>query len=837
MFHTDVQQLASGHGAAGDADLADADRRFHSLLRSISGIFYRCELFSPWTMSFISEGVEALTGYRDDELTEGWAALMLPEDRPAVEAAIGEAMAAGRRFDVEYRITHKAGSTRWVSERGHAVYDPGNRPLFLEGVITDISARKEAEERDRVAAIRLCHMLNSIPQMVWSMNADGSDPFYNSQWFEFVGGDPDDHRHRVDLLHPEDRERVEATWTAHLASGTSFECQYRLLHVRHGFRWVLARGQAATDPTSGSVRWYGTCSDIHEQVVAKNALQASEALNRSMIEATPDALSLIDGNGRITFLNGAAVAALGLPSPHALTGHNWLGLFPTSVRTAAAAALAQAQNGGAAHFTVAQQDGVERRWWDVLLAPIKAERGGGILSIARDISHQKTAEERVRWAANHDALTRLPNRALFQFTLDRQLAEAEATRTGLAVLMLDLDNFKRTNDALGHDAGDALLVEFAQRLRRAVRGDELVARLGGDEFALLLRNVDGADAIEQVVDAIGRELELPFEYDGKLLDIRTSIGASLYPIHGSSRAELLKHADIALYGAKAAGRGVLRVFAPAMRAEAQNRMSMLSLAKDALAQDRILPFYQPKFDLRTGRLAGFEALLRWHHPSFGIQLPGTVEAAFQDVTLAAAISERMLDAVIRDLRRWRDEGVAFNHVAVNAAAAEFRNGDFAERLLERLRRAGLPPSCLQLEVTETVFLGRGAEHVADSLRRLAAAGIIIALDDFGTGYASLSHLNQFPVHVLKIDGSFVRNLGKSAHDTAIVRAVINLGRSLGSSVVGEGVETQAQLDQLRRLRCHYGQGYLFGKAGPADAVPDLIREWRRHSPARRPATS
>jgi EAL domain-containing protein (putative c-di-GMP-specific phosphodiesterase class I) len=263
------------------------------------------------------------------------------------------------------------------------------------------------------------------------------------------------------------------------------------------------------------------------------------------------------------------------------------------------------------------------------------------------------------------------------------------------------------------------------------------------------------------------------------------------------------------------------MFAPEMRAEMQNRMSMLSLARDALADDLIVPHYQPKVDLRTGALDGFEALLRWQHPALGMQVPGTISAAFEDSTLAAEISDRMIDRVIRDMRRWTDAGVAFDHVAVNAAAAEFRRGGFGERVLERLHHAKLPPRCLQIEVTETVFLGRGAEHVEEALRLLASEGVEIALDDFGTGYASLSHLNHFPVSAIKIDQSFIRNLEASSHDAAIVRAVINLGRSLGIKIIGEGVETAAQAALLKRYRCHSAQGYLYGRAEAADSVPAL----------------
>jgi EAL domain-containing protein (putative c-di-GMP-specific phosphodiesterase class I) len=262
-----------------------------------------------------------------------------------------------------------------------------------------------------------------------------------------------------------------------------------------------------------------------------------------------------------------------------------------------------------------------------------------------------------------------------------------------------------------------------------------------------------------------------------------------------------------------------------MRASAQKRLSVLAVARDAVRQDRIIANYQPKVDLRSGLLGGFEALLRWQHPSKGLQTADTIASAFQDGMLAAEISDRIIGYVIADMRRWLDDGIRFQHVAVNAAAAELQDARFADNLLDRLRRADLPPSLLQLEVTETVFLGRGAEYIEDALRALSLEGIQIALDDFGTGYASLSHLNKFPVHIIKIDRSFIAKLETSDHDATIVRAIIKLGRSLGIKTVAEGIETKRQAEFLRKHRCSFGQGFFFAEAVSAGDVPCLVTEW------------
>jgi EAL domain-containing protein (putative c-di-GMP-specific phosphodiesterase class I) len=281
---------------------------------------------------------------------------------------------------------------------------------------------------------------------------------------------------------------------------------------------------------------------------------------------------------------------------------------------------------------------------------------------------------------------------------------------------------------------------------------------------------------------------------------------------------MLKNADVALYVAKASGRRNLKVFNAGMRVDVERRHGMISRARRALEEDSIVPYYQPKVELGSGRIAGLEALLRWRHPEQGIQTPDTISAAFEDLALAAEISDRIVERLVVDVRDWLDRGYDFGHVAFNAAAAELRAGDFADRLLERLEKALIPPSAIQMEVTETVFLGRGAEYVHRTLDTLSEAGIRIALDDFGTGYASLSHLKEFPVHLLKIDKSFIRNLRPDTEDGAIVDAVIGLGRSLQIDVIAEGIETVAQRDTLVAMGCLYGQGYLYSRPIPAAQV-------------------
>jgi diguanylate cyclase (GGDEF)-like protein/PAS domain S-box-containing protein len=822
------------------AQLREARRTFEQFASNLNGVAYRCQLDAPWRMSFVSSGVEALTGYSADALgqAKAWADIMHPDDLPAVEAEVAAGVAERRSFNPCYRIVHASGELRWVREQGRAIYDEAGKPLFLEGVITDAGAEKrlelslraaEAEASRRADSLHI--LLDAVPQMIWSYDRTRDRPRYSKQWETFTGldlnaaGAPD----RIDLIHPDDFAASNARWHYSLATEEPYESQYRVRHRSGEYRWILSRGRPHRHD-DGKVVWYGSCTDIHERMMTEAALDASERLARGIIDASPDCISVLGLDGHRLFANAATRRAYQVDEETDLGGELWGTRFPEPARSRAAEALARAQRGEQARLLI--QYGPEQRWWDIILAPVRDDQGRAtrIIVLSRDISDQKKAEERASWAANHDALTGLPNRFLFQKTLDEAIACSRIAGGGFAILLLDVDDFKRINDTLGHDAGDALLCTFAERIRGAIRAEDMVARLGGDEFAVMLAGVEEESGVAAAVDTILSALREPCVHGGRVLDCQASIGASLFPHQGTDRAELLKNADVALYAAKAAGRANLKLFRADMRKEMQARVSMLNLARDALAHRRIVPFYQPKIDLATGAVSGFEALLRWRHPSMGPQSPATIAAAFEDLALASEISDQMIAAVITDLVHWRDDGVDIGHVAINAAAAEFRRGDFADKLLERLHVAALPPSLLQVEVTETVFLGRGAESVERALKLLSGAGAGIALDDFGTGYASLSHLKQFPVDLIKIDRSFVRDLEDDPDDAAIIDAVVNLGRALGIRTVAEGVENERQHGFITSLGCDYGQGFLYGKAAPANEVATMLK--RRASPLR-----
>ncbi|WP_184072002.1 sensor domain-containing phosphodiesterase, partial [Sphingosinicella soli] len=413
-----------------------------------------------------------------------------------------------------------------------------------------------------------------------------------------------------------------------------------------------------------------------------------------------------------------------------------------------------------------------------------------IIEREAQVATQSQLSEKLRHVAQHDVLTGLPHREMFRKRIVAAMRDAERKNTRVALMLVDVDHFKQINDSLGHDAGDALLCNFADRLRALVRGTDIVARLGGDEFGLLLSGIDRDEDVEAIIRSLNDRLNQPMEHHGRVVDCRASTGLAIFPDHATTLEKLVKCSDLALAAAKRT-RGCVETFFPSMAEEFEREAQILSIAREAATSGSIVAHYQPKIGLSSGTLVGFEALVRCDRPSLAPILPEFFGLPFADHELTLAISRQMLACVLDDIRRWVDRGLDFGHVAINTGAADFHGNDFAERLLAEIETRGLKPSMIELEVTEGVFLGRGSHHVARALSVLSEYGVRIALDDFGTGYAALTHLKQFRVDVLKIDRSFVSGIGENVDDTAIVRALIALGESLGIETVAEGIETQA----------------------------------------------
>jgi diguanylate cyclase (GGDEF)-like protein len=442
-----------------------------------------------------------------------------------------------------------------------------------------------------------------------------------------------------------------------------------------------------------------------------------------------------------------------------------------------------------------------------------------IIGSIQDITEQRQQAAKMERLAFYDSLTGLPNRALFQIRFSTAVAEAEQLGSKVGLLILDLDHFKDLNDTLGHAAGDALLRSVSEQLLAVYCGTDRVARLGGDEFAVIIPNVRDANDLMVPTERLRELLRDPHEPDGKRLPISVSIGAALYPEHDRNAAGLLRNAEIALYRAKNAGRNRFVIFEQSMREEVEQRISLLGEIRSGIERGEFALYYQPLVRIAEPRaVTGFEALMRWKHPARGVLAPDKFLAGLEDPELSLSLGEVALDSAMAQMRAWIDTGIDFGRIAVNLSASQFRGGNLAKAIVAKLARARVPAKRLTLEVTENVYLGWGSDVVAETIRALHEAGILIALDDFGTGYASLTHLKQFPIDRIKIDRSFVRDL----RDPAIVAAILSIGASMGIKVVAEGVEDVHQLELLGTMGCDQAQGYYFARPMPATDVPKFL---------------
>lgn len=453
-----------------------------------------------------------------------------------------------------------------------------------------------------------------------------------------------------------------------------------------------------------------------------------------------------------------------------------------------------------------------RRRWARCVCEAEVQRGKVVrlIGTVQDTTLQRATEEEVNFIATHDMVTGLLNRAVFQERLDRALAFRTPTRM-VGLYLIDVDHFKSVNDTLGHHAGDVLLAEVGRRLREAVGELGIVARLGGDEFALLMPDCGGEDELTAIGEQMMRGLQQPIAYDAESIPVTISVGIARAQ-SGTAADQLFKDADIALYEAKGEGRNRFVLFDRAMRDAIELRHSILRAIRQAIDRGDLRLHYQPKYSLRTGVLAGFEALLRWHRPDGFIASPGFFGIALDDPQLGLAIGDMVIREAVRQAADWRARGIVFDHIAINVATPQFRRGDLCDCLTAALDEFDVPASALMVEVTENVLLSKVADEVQSTLSQLASKGIKIALDDFGTGYASLSHLKDFPVDLLKIDRSFVATLTEERESRSIVRGITALAHDLGIPVIAEGVETAAQRDMLRHFGVDFGQGYLFSRA-------------------------
>ena len=685
---------------------------------------------------------------------------------------------------------------------------------------------RTGQELLREAEARFQLLVETIPGVVYiaEPGEDGTWIYISPRLEELLGYAPEewlaDPSRWTAVMHPDDREAVlenEAAWIK--TTGGVYVGEYRLRGRDGRYRWIRDAATARPGQRPGDTAvWFGVLTDVTESRQSQEALRNSEQLLRSVLETAQDAFVAFDSGGAVLDWNRRAETMFGRRRADVL-GHQLAALvIPERLRAAhplhlEGPVVAHEPDAPRAPLetTAVRADGTEFPT-ELTLWTTSSGDGPRYNVFVRDITERQQLQDKLRALAFSDALTGLPNRALFIDRLEQALAQVGVARS-VAVLFLDIDDFKTVNDSLGHPAGDQLLRVVADRIRAVVRSADVVARFAGDEFAVLLHDVACPQDALAVAAAINQALRAPLALDGRNTVVTASIGvASTTPGLVVLAQDLLRDADTAMYHAKRSGKDTSVGHDPVMHAEAVARLDLKADLQLALANDELFLLFQPYVAMDDGRLAGFEALIRWSHPVRGLVAPTEFIPVAEETGLIHLIGDWVLREACRQAELWpaARPGEPAPSVNVNVSAMQLQEPGLVERVDAALRASRLAPQRLVLDITEGMLLDR-VDQAVTTLQRLRSLGVRIALDDFGTGYSSLSYLQHLPIDVLKIDKSFVDGLGIGQDESSMAKVVLQIARTLRLKVVAEGVENREQEQTLRALGCDFAQGFLLGR--------------------------
>lgn len=605
-----------------------------------------------------------------------------------------------------------------------------------------------------------------------------------------------------------------------LKRGAAYERQ--LDEPGGGTRFIEVNLLPHLDATGEAVGAFVLIADITRHRRAELALRESEDRLAKFLHASAEGI-VFHKDGLITDANPPLLALIGRTLDE-MRGQPALDYVAPDQRDRVGAVMAAGAE--VTYETAVQHRDGTRLPVEFIVRTMQHQGERLRMTIVRDLRDRIEARSRIHYLAHHDALTGLPNRTAFIEQVEALLPAARSNGARLALLFIDLDHFKRVNDSLGHLVGDTLLQTVAQRLTGCLRTGDLVSRFGGDEFLVMLAPATPLAAVQDVADKLLATIAAPMEVEGESISVTPSIGIAVFPRDGSTPGELIKHADTAMYQAKAKGRAAWAYFEPQMAEAAYTELALESQLAQGIRDQAFVLHYQPQLSLQDGSVVGLEALIRWAHPDLGLLEPDAFIPVAESRRLMLPIGDWVLREAVRQAAEWRRHGIVAVPVAVNLSSLQFQAEDFVDLVERRLAEAGVPGAALELELTERMLMD-DLPAVQRALQRLRALGVRIAVDDFGTGYTSLGRLKKLPVDRLKIDRSFVHDLPADRGSAAIARAIIQMAHSLGLSTVAEGVETEAQRDWLREQGCEEQQGFLAARPMPAEALELWLAARRR----------